>query len=142
MWQDVVGQSFKDYLWPDVKTLLGKRTALFEGGVASLMLAIIYSVRSILLYKNGATLPEEVAGVIDVNLYVQIKMLLNLICVGTAVFYIRSVAKSENKTSIVFLLLWAFFEVYSEYTSGLSIMLVVYLILFLFSLNASRTMGS
>ena len=146
MLQEISGQSIKEYLWPDVKSSKGKKTALIEGGVVSLALAIIYSVQTVLIYKNGATLPEEldteVAEMIDVALYSDIKILLNLIAVATALFYIRSVAVSRNKISIVFLVLWTFFEVYFEYSNGLTIMLVVYGLLFLGSINAYRTMRS
>jgi hypothetical protein len=138
MWQEISGQSLKDYLWPDVNTRMGRLTGIYEGAFVSLALAIFYSLQILFIYTNELPMPEIYAEFIDESLYTQLQLLLNLTCVATALYYIHSIGQKENKTSIFFLLIWVFLEAYSEYAKGFTFLLMLHLLFLIGAINCSR----
>ena len=146
-WNEISGQKVNDYLWPDMSTSLGKKTGLYEGAYSSLGLTIIYGFFTIKLSLFGVTIPAEVqeyaeTGLFDVGLMTSMTILLDLIACLTAIYYIRSIGKKRSFLSVLFLVLWLLLEVLGEFFNGFSIMLIVYIFLFIGSLNAYRSIKS
>ena len=136
--QTIKGQQLTDYLWPNTKTELGRKTAIFEGAAASLALAILYTILSLILIKNGPQIPEAYQEFIDVELYTNIKLLLNLLCILTALYYVRTILKKERLGSVAFLILWIAFEIGSELSNGSPMLALLHSILLLGAVNSYR----
>lgn len=144
---EISGQSFKDYLWPNISTPLGKKTAIYEGAFSSLCLAVIYGVYCLNLFLFGAKTPVELQELTDSDLipeglYSSFKLLLGLVACFTALYYVRSIGKKQSTSAIIFLLIWLMLEIFDKFTEGSVIMLAIYLTLFLGVLNASRAVRS
>lgn len=144
---EISGQSFKAYLWPDISTPLGEKTAIYEGAMSSLGLAVIYGLYSLNLFLFGAETPAELQELTDSDLipdglYSSLKLLLGLVACFTALYYVRSVGKKKSTSAIVFLFIWLVLEIFDKYSEGSVVVLVIYLTLFLGVLNAYRAVRS
>lgn len=161
MIEEVSGQSFKEYIWPDVETSLGKQTGLFEGGLMSFVLALVYIVKALQLHFYGATIPPELevlsktlAGLEGLQLPLDIRKLLNpevyasgimlsyTICIASALFYVRSIGRNESRVSAIFLIAWALIEAVSEYRDGSIMMVAVFAAVLVGGVNSFRSMNS